>query len=530
MNLKELMYFIKNKFRFFIVFTCIKELLRTFMSILIPILLSKIILKATLANVNEVLFFAIIILSIKLVELMIFCISDIQLQKNLSKNKHVCKLEFYKFFFDRPLHELFSLEVGETKEKLNDDFETITKKYTSTYPKTITSLLSVIAYFLYLVALSPWIAFIFFAISFLQVIPPILIRKYLQVNYDDCRDIEAELTDFVIGGYRAFLLIKLYKLDNWWKKKLAGLHRKYSKIGRKSIYTGTAESVLNDIINSILTYVTYGIIGLLVLNGVVTLEVGIQAIAVSGSVFGLVKTIFEVIRDVAVSRAAEIRLSDSSLSTESTEGHIRTGDINVSDLTFSYDENVLISNLSLSMNHPKISVMKGSNGSGKTTLLYLIAGVLKSNTGEVSIDGISSSSLSSSNYPRDLFFLPQEDAVFNFTAIELFGMMLPDRNDEVLEQAKRFGLNEDLLHGSKISELSGGERKKVFLTIAFVIDPVLMILDEPTNSLDVEGKAQLKELLRQRDKRTLLVTHDGFMDDIAGQTYVINKGANDENI
>ena len=244
----------------------------------------------------------------------------------------------------------------------------------------------------------------------------------------------------------------------------------------------------------------------------------------------MVKTIFEVIRDVAVSRAAEIRLSDSSLSTESTEGHIRTGDINVSDLTFSYDENVLISNLSLSMNHPKISVMKGSNGSGKTTLLYLIAGVLKSNTGEVSIDGISSSSLSSSNYPRDLFFLPQEDAVFNFTAIELFGMMLPDRNDEVLEQAKRFGLNEDLLHGSKISELSGGERKKVFLTIAFVIDPVLMILDEPTNSLDVEGKAQLKELLRQRDKRTLLVTHDGFMDDIAGQTYVINKGANDENI
>lgn len=530
MKLKDLTRFIRNKFRFYIFFTCMKELIRTFISIFIPILLSKIILKATAGNVNEVLFFAIIILSIKLVELIIFCITDIQLQKNLSKNKHVCKLEFYKFFFDRPLHELFSLNVGDTKEKLNDDFETITKKYTSTYPKTITSLLSAIAYFLYLVSLSPWIALIFFAISLLQVIPPILIRKYLQVNYDDCRDIEAELTDFVIGGYRAFLLIKLYKLDNWWKKKLAGLHKKYSKIGRKSIYTGTAESVLNDIINSILTYVTYGIIGLLVLNGVVTLEVGIQAIAVSGSVFGLVKTIFEVIRDVAVSRAAEIRLSDSSMSTESTEAHIRTGNINVSDLTFSYDENVLISNLSLSMDHPKISVMKGANGSGKTTLLHLIAGVLKSNTGEVSIDGISSSALSSFNYPRNLFFLPQEDAVFNFTAIELFSMMLPDRKDEVLEQAKRFGLNENLLHGAQISELSGGERKKVFLSIAFVINPILMILDEPTNSLDMEGKAHLKELLRQREGHTLLVTHDGFMDDMAGYTYEINKGANNEHI
>ncbi len=530
MTLKELTQFIKKKFKTFIAFTCLKELLHTSISILIPVLLSKVIIHATAGNVNMVLFFATIILLIKLIELIVFCISDIHLQKNISKNKHICKLEFYKFFFDRPLHELFSLKVGDTKEKLNDDFETITKKYTSTYPKTITSLLSAIAYFLYLVSLSWWIALIFFAISLLQVIPPILIRKYLQVNYDDCRDIEAELTDFVVGGYRAFLLIKLYKLDTWWKKKLAELHKKYSKIGRKSIYTGTAESVLNDIINSILTYVTYGIIGLFVLNGIVTLDVGIQAIAVSGSVFGLVKTIFEVIRDVAVSKAAEIRLSDSFTPTESEEAHIGKGNINVSNLTFSYDEKVLISNLSLSMNAPYISIIKGANGSGKTTLLHLIAGVLKSNTGEISIDGIPSFAISSSSYPRELFFLPQEDAVFNFTAIELFSMMVPDCKDKVLKQAKRFGLNEDLLLGSKISELSGGERKKVFLSIAFVIDPILMILDEPTNSLDMEGKNLLKNLLRQRQGRTLLVTHDEFMDDIAGHIYVINKRVNDEDI
>lgn len=60
-----------------------KELLRTFTSILIPILLSKTILKATAGSVNEVLFFAIIILSIKLVELTIFCISDIQLDQTI---------------------------------------------------------------------------------------------------------------------------------------------------------------------------------------------------------------------------------------------------------------------------------------------------------------------------------------------------------------------------------------------------------------------------------------------------------------
>ena len=146
------------------------------------------------------------------------------------------------------------------------------------------------------------------------------------------------------------------------------------------------------------------------------------------------------------------------------------------------------------------------------------------------IDGVPSSVLSSSNYPRELFFLPQEDAIFNFTAIELFSMMLPDRKEEAIEQAKKFGLSEDLLLCSKINELSGGERKKVFLTIAFVIDPILMILDEPTNSLDMEGKVCLKELLQQREGRTLIVTHDGFMDDIVEHTYVIRRGANYEHI
>ena len=530
MTLNKLMFFMKNKFRFFMIFTCIKDLFRTFLNILLPILLSKIILKATVGNIREVLFFAVIILSIKLIELTVFCITDIGLQKNISENKHLCKLEFYKYFFDKPLHELFALKVGDTKEKLHDDFDTLTKKYTSIYPRTITSIVSAIAYFLYLIALSKWIALIFFAVSLLQVIPPILIRKYLQVNYDDCRDIEAEITDFVVGGYRAFLLIKLYRLDLWWKKKLTELHKKYAKIGRRSIYTGTAESVLNDIINSILTYVTYGVIGVLVLKGVVTLDVGIQAIAVSGSVFGLVKTIFDIIKDIAVIHVAEIRLFDASTPKESQEPHISKGDICISNLTFSYDENTLISNLSIFIDNPKVSAIKGENGSGKTTLLHLIAGVLKHETGEISIDGVPSSALSSSNYPRELFFLPQEDAIFNFTAMELFDMMLHDHAEEAIEQAQKYGLNESLLRDSKISELSGGERKKVFLTIAFVIDPVLMILDEPTNSLDMEGKALLKELLKLRKGRTLIVTHDEFMDDVIEHTYVIRRGVNYEHI
>ena len=116
------------------------------------------------------------------------------------------------------------------------------------------------------------------------------------------------------------------------------------------------------------------------------------------------------------------------------------------------------------------------------------------------------------------------------TRKELYNMILPDRQDTTIRHAMQFGLNEDLLSKSKISELSGGERKKVFLAIAFSSNPKLMILDEPTNSLDIEGKALLKELLKNRKERTLIVTHDTFIDDITGHIYTIKRGGNYEHI
>ncbi|MBE5818960.1 MAG: ABC transporter ATP-binding protein [Clostridiales bacterium] len=530
MTFNELTCFIKNRFKSYIFLTCLKELFRTFLNILFPILLSKVISNATDGNVNEVLTFAIVIVSIKLIEFVVLCISDIGLQRNVAKNKHLCKIEFYKYFFDKPLYELAELKVGDTKEKLNDDFETITAKYTSTYPRTITSIISAVAYFVYLFTLNKWIALIFFSISLIQVVPPILIRKYLQVNYDECRDIEGQITDFIVGGYRAFLMIKLYRLNDWWNKKLAEYHKKYAKIGRKSIYTGTTESVLNDIVNNILTYVTYGIIGLLVLKNITTLDVGIQSIAVSGSVFALVKNIFDIIKDISLIKTAQIRIADKHTYSETQEIHISKGNISISNLTFSYDGNDLIHDLSLTVNTPKISSIKGENGSGKTTLLNLISGVIKSNEGKISIDGHSPLHLSCTNYPNELFFLPQEDAVFNFSAVELFNMVLPNRTEDALALSKNFGLSEDLLYNSTINKLSGGERKKVFLCVAFIIDPVLIILDEPTNSLDVHGKALLKELLKKRFGRTLIVTHDDFIDDITEQSYGIRRGEKYEQI
>jgi len=503
---------------------CSLSLFWIFINIIRSTLLSSVVTEATEGNIENVLCTAVILMVLVIGSSGLNIIVETILERNKARKIHNCKMKFYEIFFHRSLNYLYDMKIGDTKEKLNDDFNVIVNKYVQDYPNFIMGLLSTITYFIYLCYLNKWIALCLLLISFLQLIPPIVIKRFLQVNYDNCRDIEAKITDFTIEGYRGFLLIKLYSLKKWWQDKLSSFHKEYSKIGRESIYTGTAEGILNDLISNILSYGTYGIIGILILNNISTLDIGIQAISLSGSLYSAVKTSFELIKNIAVCKVSEKRLLSELSEAEVMGSEISLGNIEIKNLTYSYGENDIFSNLNLSIDPSEITVIKGSNGCGKSTLFRLISGIIKSDLGEISIDDITPAKFSSSNFPKKIFFLPQNDAIFNFSAYELYDMLIPEKINSAVKLAKRFGLKDSLIYRSKINELSGGERKKVFLSLAFTIDPVIMMLDEPTNSLDEKGKILLRDLLKKRKGGSLIITHDEFIDNLANRVYTIGRG------
>lgn len=519
--------FIRHELKTTIFAKCFINSLQIFFNIITAKMFSVTIKEATEGDIRTVLLTSEILVSLVVGKSVLYMLAEIPLEKKKSQKVHKCKMKFYEHFFYQPLQDLYSQKIGETKEKLNDDFSTVINKYITHYPNFVIGLVSVAVYFGYLFFYEPLIAGILLFISVLQFVPPLVIKKFLQVNYDNCRDIEAKITDFTIEGYRGFLTIKLYDLKNWWQDKLAGYHKEYSRIGRFSIYTGTAEGILNELVSNILSYGTYGIVGLLILKNLTTLDIGIQAIAISGNLFGAVKTSFELIKNLAVSQRAEERLSKSFAVVEDSGAQIKQGNIEVSQLSYSYEEKEILSQLTVSFDVAKLTVIKGCNGSGKSTFLRLIAGVLESKAGEIKIDGIHPTELSSVNFPKKIFFLPQDDVVFHFSAYELYNMILSVQKEKAVELAKRFGITEDFIYQSKIDELSGGERKKVFLSLAFAVNPVLMLLDEPTNSLDEEGKILLRELLSDREGGTIVITHDTFIEDIINYEYVIGKGNSD---
>ena len=90
--------------------------------------------------------------------------------------------------------------------------------------------------------------------------------------------------------------------------------------------------------------------------------------------------------------------------------------------------------------------------------------------------------------------------------------------------AEKFGLTRQQMTDISIKDLSGGERKKVYIALAMVLNSKVLLMDEPTNSLDAQSKEKLVQMLRDRNGTTVIITHDDVFDYIADDIYQIKEG------
>lgn len=496
--------------------------------ILTASLTSNVVSAALDSEINRVLQIGLYLILITAGAAVFHSVTDYIYRKSESKTLHKCKLDLYNRFLSSPLHKLYASLQGETIEMLNDDFDTVTGRWTSLYPGLCIGILTVLVYFAFIFRQSVLISLLLLAVSLIQIVPPIILKKFMQQNYDDCRDIEAKITDFTLETYHGFLTIKLYHLKEWWRAKLMGYHKEYIKIGNKSIYTSQIESAMDTFMESLLKYATYGIIGLLVLLGKSDYDIGIKAVVLSAGFYSAVRSVFSSITDFAVAKKAEERLSVWFEDTTNEKSVERNCDIKLNDVSFSYgdsDRGDILSHATASFPASKISLVKGANGIGKSTMLELISGMLRGKEGVITVGDIPAEMLSEDTFPRKIAYLPQEDASFDFSASEFYELALSEQEmKEAFSIAARFNLSDDLIRTSKIRELSGGERKKVFLSFIFALKARFILLDEPTNSLDEEGKRTLVELLKSRDGGAIIISHESLFDSIADSVYLFDKG------
>lgn len=486
-------------------------------------LMADIVSGAADGNIHAVLTGGILLIGITAGSKLFGAVSSIFRQNAVSKAQHKCKLLLYERFLSGPMSELYQSEHGTATEMLNDDFNTVIGRSLNTYPGFLSGLITAAAYFFYLAVQNILPAVTLLAISVLQVVPPLIVKRFMQQNFDACRKIEAELTDFIFEAYNGFAEIKMYGLKNWWLSRLAALHKRYLKIGIRTEATAKGEDALNNLVQNILTYGIYGIFGLFIMKSLLSLDTGIEAIALSGGFFSAVKGFFDAIPAFAVAKTAENRMEKQIFDRAEGEAPTENSRMEGNDVSLTFDSKKIFEHAAFKIHTDSVSVVRGPNGIGKSTLLKMVVGLLVPQEGSVMLNGIETHRLAENVFPHQVFYLPQDDPVFHITPLELYRAVLPGNTGTAVQFAHAFALTDALLE-NPIDTLSGGERKKVFLSLAFAVKPRLLLLDEPTNSLDAQSCRHLCRLLKERDGGAVIITHDSVFDGVAEHNYTMNEG------
>lgn len=183
--------------------------------------------------------------------------------------------------------------------------------------------------------------------------------------------------------------------------------------------------------------------------------------------------------------------------------------ISVNNIDFKYagQKELVFHDFSLQLSENNIYGLLGKNGTGKSTLLYLIAGLLHPSRGTVSIDGI----LSSARRPEvleELFIVPEEFDMPPMSLeqyVKIYKPFYPHFSQEVLENCLK---DFEMPTSMKLQSLSMGQKKKVFMSFALASGTRLLLMDEPTNGLDIPSKMQFRRVVANNmtDERTLIIS------------------------
>lgn len=192
------------------------------------------------------------------------------------------------------------------------------------------------------------------------------------------------------------------------------------------------------------------------------------------------------------------------------------GYLKISNLTKKYGDFTAVSDINIELEKGEMVALLGGSGCGKTTILRMVAGFIEPNNGTVEIDGKVMNKIPAYKRNVGIFFqnyaLFPHMTVFDNVAFSLKLKKMPKdeikkKVDDILELVKLVGLGERYPR-----ELSGGQQQRVALARALVMEPNVLLLDEPLSNLDaklrIEMQVEIKRIQRQLGLTTIIVTHD----------------------
>ncbi len=210
--------------------------------------------------------------------------------------------------------------------------------------------------------------------------------------------------------------------------------------------------------------------------------------------------------------------------------------LKIDKLSFSYDKNVVLDNISFEVEKGEYITLMGHNGSGKSTLAKLIMGLLENKNGSIYIDDIEmkESNINELRNKLGIVFQNPDNQFIGATVQDdiAFGLenhlVRPEDMDKIINEfAEKVNMKNFL--SKEPSSLSGGQKQRVAIAGVLAMKPEILILDEATSMLDPRGKKEIIDLvhllrINQKDLTIFSITHDPEEAYLSDKVLVLDQG------
>jgi ATP-binding cassette subfamily C protein LapB len=214
------------------------------------------------------------------------------------------------------------------------------------------------------------------------------------------------------------------------------------------------------------------------------------------------------------------------------------GDIEFKNVDFTYpdEEKKALKNISFKIKAGERVGVIGQVGSGKSTISNILMGFFEAGSGAVFIDNIDIKQIDPVDLRQNYSFVPQDVTLFSGTVRDNITLKFPHATDAEIVRAAKFGvvnaltdrhpLGMDLQVGERGYNVSGGQRQSIALARAFISESPIVLLDEPTNSMDHNTEVKVIHNLKEatRDKTTIIITHKPSILTIVDRLLVMDDG------